>query len=66
VEYFNYFGSTITNDIRCTREIKCRIAISQAACNNKRSLFTRKLDLNLRKKLVKFFIWSIVFYGAET
>jgi hypothetical protein len=31
-----------------------------------RSFFTSKLDLNLRKKLLKFCIWSIAFYGAET
>jgi hypothetical protein len=29
-------------------------------------LFIRKLDLNLRKKLVKCYIWSIPLYGAET
>jgi hypothetical protein len=29
-------------------------------------LFTSKLDLNLRKKLVKCYIWSIALYGAET
>ncbi|GFG39086.1 hypothetical protein Cfor_11199 [Coptotermes formosanus] len=28
--------------------------------------FTRQLDLKLRKKLVKCYIWSIAFYGAET
>ena len=28
--------------------------------------FTSKLDLNLRKKLVKCYIWSMAFYGAET
>ena len=28
--------------------------------------FTSKLDLNLRKKLMKSCIWSIAFYGAET
>jgi hypothetical protein len=28
--------------------------------------FTSKLDLNLRKKLVKCYIWSIALYGAET
>jgi hypothetical protein len=27
---------------------------------------TTKLDLNLRKKLLKFCIWSIGLYGAET
>jgi hypothetical protein len=66
VEYFNYLGSMITNDARCTREIKSRIAMAKAAFNKKRNLFTSKLDLNLRKKLVKCYIWSITLYGAET
>ena len=30
------------------------------------TLFTSKLDLNLRKKLIKYYIWSMAFYGAET
>jgi hypothetical protein len=30
------------------------------------TLFTRTLDLELRKKLVKCYIWSIASYGAET
>jgi hypothetical protein len=34
--------------------------------NNDKSLFTNKLDLNLRKELVKCYIWSIALYGAET
>jgi hypothetical protein len=36
---------------RC--EIKSRIAIAKAAFNMKRALFTGKIDLELRKKLVK-------------
>jgi hypothetical protein len=28
--------------------------------------FTSKLDLNLKKKLMKCYIWSIALYGAET
>jgi hypothetical protein len=28
-------------------------------------LFTSALDLNLRKKLVKRYTWSMAFYGAE-
>jgi len=28
------------------------------------SLFTSKLDLNLRKEMVKCFIWSVGLYGA--
>jgi hypothetical protein len=66
VEYFNYLGSMITNDAGCTREIKSRIAMIKAAFNKKKNLFTSKLDLNLRKKLVKCYIWNIALYGAET
>ena len=32
----------------------------------KRAHFTSTLDLELRKKLVKCYIWSIALYGAET
>jgi hypothetical protein len=57
----------ITNDARCSREIKARIAMAKAAFNEKKkTLFTSKLDLELRKKLVKCYIWSIALYGAET
>jgi len=66
VESFKYLGSILTNDGRCTCEIKCRIAMAKAAFNKKRTLFTRTLDLELRKKLVKCYIWSIALYGAET
>jgi len=66
VEYFKYLGSVLTNDGRCTCEIKSRIAMAKAAFNKKKTLFTSKLDLNLRKKLIKCYIWSMGLYGAET
>jgi hypothetical protein len=66
VEYFSYLGSLITNDARCTCEIKSRISMAKAAFNKKKTIFTSKLDLILRKKLVKCYIWSIALYGAET
>jgi hypothetical protein len=47
VEYFNYLGSMITKDAKCTCEIKSRIAMAKAAFNKKKTLFTSKLDLNL-------------------
>jgi hypothetical protein len=56
----------LTNDGRCTCEIKSRIATVKAALNKKRALFTSTLDLKLRKKLVKCYIWSIALYGTET
>jgi hypothetical protein len=40
--------------------------MAKAAFNKKRTLFTSTLDLELRKKLVKCYIWRIALYGAET
>ena len=36
------------------------------AFNKIKTLFTGTLDLNLRKNLVKCYIWSMALYGAET
>ena len=38
----------------------------KAVFNKKKTPFTSTLDLNLRKKLVKYYIWSMALYGAET
>jgi len=66
VESFKYLGSILTNDGRCTCEIKCNIAMAKAAFNKKSTHFTSTLDLELRKKLVNCNVWSIALYGAET
>jgi len=66
VDCFKYLGSMLTNDGRCTCEIKSRNAMAKAAFNKKRALFTSTLDLELRKKLVKCYIWSTALHSAET
>jgi len=66
MESFKYLGSILTNDGRCTCEIKCRIPMAKAAFNKKRTVLTSTLDLELRKKLVKCYIWRIALYCAET
>jgi hypothetical protein len=38
----------LTNDGRCTCEIKSRVAMAKAAFSKKRALFTSTLDLELR------------------
>jgi len=53
VEYFNYLGSLTTNVARCKYEIKAKISMAKVAFNNKENLSTSKLDLNIRKTLVK-------------
>jgi len=40
--------------------------VAEAAFNKKRALFTGTLDLELRKKLVKCYIWSVALCGAGT
>ena len=40
--------------------------MAKAAFSKKKTLFTSKLDLNLMKKLIKYYIWSMALYGAET
>jgi hypothetical protein len=42
------------------------MALAKSALNKKRALFTSTLDLELRKKLVKCYFWSIALNGAET
>ena len=61
-----FSASILKNDGRCTCKIRCRNAMAKAAFNKKRTLFTSTLDLELRKKLVKGYVWSIALYGAET
>ena len=49
-----YLCSKITNDARCTRDIKSRSAMEKAALNKNKCLLTSELDLKLRKELVKW------------
>jgi hypothetical protein len=54
------------NDARCAREIKSRIVMAKAAFNNKKTVFTSKRDLNLRKQVRKRDICSVALCGAKT
>ena len=40
--------------------------MAKTAFNKKRGLFTSTMDLKLRKKLVKCYIWNTALYGSET
>ena len=64
MEYFKYLGSKVTNDARCTWNIVYRISMANAAFS-KKAHFTSKLDLSVRKKLLKCYIWRITLCGAE-
>jgi hypothetical protein len=55
VEYFSYFGGVVASDAKCTREIKSMITMAKAEFK-KKTRFTIKLDFNLRKDPVKYYI----------
>jgi hypothetical protein len=57
-------GSVIRDVARFIREFKSSMAMAKAAFSKKKTLFASKLDLRLREKLEKNFIWSIAWYGA--
>ena len=56
VECFNYLGSMLTNDGRCTREIKSRIAMAKVAFNKKKfiTLLTSTRHIFIYLPNVKF------------
>jgi hypothetical protein len=56
----------ITSDEKCRREIKYGIVTATEAFDWRKGPVTSKLDVNLRKKLVKSYVWSIALCGAES
>ena len=63
VECLKYLGSMLSNNGRCTCEIKSRIAMAKAAFNKKKTNpFTSTVELNLRKKRLKRYIWSVALW----
>ena len=50
VKCFKYLGSMLTDDGRCTCEIKSRIAMAKAAFNKKKNLFYQRIALKFEEK----------------
>jgi tRNA(Ile2) C34 agmatinyltransferase TiaS len=59
VKYFKCLCNVITNGARFSREIRSKNAMAKQHLTRRRILPPSKLDLNLRKKLVKGYILSI-------
>ena len=53
MESFKYLGSMLTNDGRCTCEIKSTIAMAKAAFDKKRALLTGTVDLKTEEEASK-------------
>ena len=63
VECFKYLGILLTNDGRCTREIKSRIAMAKAAFSKKKNSFYQQIGLKFEDETNKMlhlehgFVW---------
>ncbi|KAL4132882.1 hypothetical protein QTP88_009959 [Uroleucon formosanum] len=67
VEEMVYLGSKITSDGKSVHEIKQRIALAKIAFSKKHKLLTSKnIHLNIKKRLIKTYVWSVATYGCET
>ena len=65
VDSFKYLGCNISSNLNCCQEVKQRIAMPKETFKKKRSIFCGPLEKELRKRLVKCFVWSVTLYGAE-
>src|SRR6218665_3666496 len=63
---FCYLGSMITSNAKCHVEIRRRIAMGKDAFYKRKELLRGKLNKNLKKRIIKSMIWSVVLYGSET
>jgi len=67
VEEFKYLGTTITNQNSIQEEIKCRLKLGNACyCSVQNLLSSWLLSKNLKIKICRTIILSVVLYGCET
>jgi len=48
------------------KEIRCRIEVAKKVFMEKKKLFTGKMNLELKKRIMKCLVWSVALYAAET
>lgn len=66
VSSFKYLGCYITEQLDPEKEVRCRIELARTTFQRMRSLFCNdSLNLKLRQRMIKCYIWSVLLYGAE-
>ena len=59
-------GSTISDDGCCDNEIKSRTAMAKIVFQDGKKLFIGKMNVELKKRIVKCLVWYVATYAAET
>ena len=64
---FRYLGSLVSEDGKCDAEIRSRIAMRKARFGQMRRILTSmRLSSEVRLRLLKSYIWSVMLYGCES
>ena len=67
VEQFKYLGQQITEDGRSVNEIRTRIGTAKTCFTSMSSILTTKhISFELRLRLTKCYVYSVLLYGSET
>jgi len=66
VSQFRYLGSLISEDGYCTKAIRSRIEMAKKVFMEKKKLFPGKMNLELKKRIMKCLVWRVALYAAET
>jgi len=67
VDEMVYLESKITSDSKSVREIKQCIALAKTALVKKHKLLTsKKLHVNIKKRLIKTYVWNVGTNGCKT
>src|SRR5215813_11692458 len=56
----------MNEDGRRESEIKRRIGMAKEAFNNKKRILCGTMKKELRKRLIKCYVWGVLLYGCET
>ena len=57
VSQFRYLGSLMSEDGYCMKEIRSRIEMAKKVFIEKKKLFTCKMTLELKKRIMKCLVW---------
>jgi len=60
VSQFRYLGSLISEDGQS------RIEMAKEVFMEKKKLFTGKMNLELKKRIMKYLVWTVALYATET
>lgn len=66
VHQFKYLGSLMTEDGKSEREVRTRVALTKDAFTRHEKLLTGNISQNLKKRLIKTLVWSVLLYGSES